>query len=41
MADAIHGDVTQVMRNKTLDSFKKKNINILVATGRCSPRHWC
>lgn len=31
-ADAIHGDVSQVMRNRTLESFKKKNINILVAT---------
>lgn len=31
-AEAIHGDVSQVMRNKTLESFKKKNINILVAT---------
>jgi len=31
-ADAIHGDVTQALRNKTLASFKKKQINILVAT---------
>lgn len=31
-ADAIHGDVSQVMRNRTLENFKKKNINILVAT---------
>ncbi|MCC2624767.1 MAG: box helicase domain protein [Burkholderiales bacterium] len=31
-ADAIHGDVSQVMRNRTLESFKKKTINILVAT---------
>lgn len=31
-ADAIHGDVTQSMRNQTLASFKSKKINILVAT---------
>ena len=31
-ADAIHGDVTQSIRNKTLASFKNKTINILVAT---------
>ncbi len=31
-ADAIHGDVTQAIRNKTLANFKKKVINILVAT---------
>jgi ATP-dependent RNA helicase DeaD len=31
-ADAIHGDVSQVMRNRTLENFKKKTINILVAT---------
>ena len=31
-ADAIHGDVNQAMRNRTLESFKKKSINILVAT---------
>jgi ATP-dependent RNA helicase DeaD len=32
MADAIHGDVTQSLRNKTLASFKAKRISILVAT---------
>lgn len=31
-ADAIHGDITQSMRNKTLAAFKSKKINILVAT---------
>lgn len=31
-ADAIHGDVTQALRNRTLASFKKRKINILVAT---------
>jgi len=31
-SDAIHGDIMQVHRVKTLESFKKKNINILVAT---------
>ncbi len=31
-ADAIHGDITQVQREKTLNQFKKQNINILVAT---------
>ncbi|MCE2706552.1 MAG: DEAD/DEAH box helicase [Proteobacteria bacterium] len=31
-ADAIHGDITQAMRNKTLTSFKNKKITILVAT---------
>lgn len=30
--DAIHGDVTQALRNKTLSAFKEKQINILVAT---------
>lgn len=31
-AEAIHGDITQNLRNKTLASFKSKRINILVAT---------
>lgn len=31
-AEAMHGDVNQAMRNKILASFKKKQINILVAT---------
>lgn len=31
-ADAIHGDVTQALRNKTLSAFKSKKITILVAT---------
>ena len=31
-AEAIHGDITQAMRMKTLEDFKKKRINILVAT---------
>jgi len=29
-ADAIHGDITQAMRNKTLTSFKNKKITILL-----------
>jgi len=31
-ADAIHGDITQSQRERTLDKFKKKRINVLVAT---------
>ncbi|MBA7518303.1 DEAD-box ATP-dependent RNA helicase CshA [subsurface metagenome] len=31
-ADAIHGDISQAQREKTLDKFKKKRINVLVAT---------
>ena len=31
-ADAIHGDISQSQREKTLDKFRKKRINILVAT---------
>lgn len=31
-ADAIHGDITQAQREMTLDKFKKRIINILVAT---------
>ena len=31
-SDAIHGDISQGQREKTLQKFKKKNINILVAT---------
>jgi len=31
-ADVIHGDISQSQREKTLDKFKKKNINVLVAT---------
>ncbi|MBN1435884.1 MAG: DEAD/DEAH box helicase [Sedimentisphaerales bacterium] len=31
-AESIHGDISQVQREKTLDSFKKKKVNILVAT---------
>ncbi|MFO0320271.1 MAG: DEAD/DEAH box helicase, partial [Neisseriaceae bacterium] len=31
-AEAIHGDIVQNLRNKTLASFKSKKINILVAT---------
>ena len=30
--EAIHGDISQVQREKTLDRFKRRNINILVAT---------
>ena len=32
LAEAIHGDITQALRNKTLAAFKSKQINILVAT---------
>lgn len=31
-ANAIHGDITQTLRNKILADFKKKQINVLVAT---------
>lgn len=31
-ADAIHGDISQRQRENTLDKFKKKRINVLVAT---------
>ncbi|MDD5016362.1 MAG: DEAD/DEAH box helicase, partial [Atribacterota bacterium] len=31
-ADVIHGDISQAQREKTLDKFKKKKINVLVAT---------
>ncbi len=31
-ADAIHGDISQSQRERTLGKFKKKTINILVAT---------
>ncbi len=31
-AEAIHGDISQVQRERTLDKFKKQRINILVAT---------
>jgi ATP-dependent RNA helicase DeaD len=30
--DAIHGDISQAQRERTLDKFKNKRINILVAT---------
>ena len=30
--DAIHGDISQTQREKTLEKFKKQRINILVAT---------
>ncbi|MEA1940024.1 MAG: DEAD/DEAH box helicase [Candidatus Caldatribacteriota bacterium] len=31
-ADAIHGDISQAQREKTLGKFKKKQINVLIAT---------
>lgn len=31
-AEAIHGDITQVQRERTLGKFRKKTINVLVAT---------
>jgi ATP-dependent RNA helicase DeaD len=31
-AEAIHGDISQTQRERTLEKFKKKRINILVAT---------
>ena len=31
-ADAIHGDISQAQRESTLDRFRKKRINVLVAT---------
>lgn len=31
-SEAIHSDVSQILRNKTLNSFKQQKINILVAT---------
>jgi len=31
-AEAIHGDISQAQRERTLDKFKKKRTNILVAT---------
>ena len=31
-AEAIHGDISQAQRERTLDRFKKQNVNILVAT---------
>ena len=31
-ADAIHGDISQSQRENTLDKFRKKRVNVLVAT---------
>lgn len=31
-ADALHGDMSQALREKILNKFKKRNINVLVAT---------
>ncbi len=31
-AEGLHGDISQAQRERTLDNFKKKRINILVAT---------
>ncbi|MCK4980635.1 MAG: DEAD/DEAH box helicase, partial [Candidatus Delongbacteria bacterium] len=31
-AEAIHGDISQAIRERTLAKFRKKNVNILVAT---------
>jgi len=31
-ADVIHGDITQVQRERTLDKFKEQRVNILIAT---------
>jgi len=31
-AEAIHGDISQMQRERTLEKFKKKRINILIAT---------
>ncbi len=31
-AEAIHGDISQAQRERTLDKFKNQNVNILVAT---------
>ncbi|MDD3374505.1 MAG: DEAD/DEAH box helicase [Candidatus Omnitrophica bacterium] len=31
-ADALHGDISQTLREKTLNKFKKRKINILIAT---------
>ena len=31
-AEALHGEISQSQRERTLDNFRKKNINILVAT---------
>lgn len=31
-AEAIHGDISQAQRERTLERFKKQNVNILVAT---------
>ncbi len=31
-AEAIHGDISQAQRERTLDKFKKQKVNILVAT---------
>ena len=31
-AEAIHGDITQAQREKTLNKFKKQKLNVLVAT---------
>jgi ATP-dependent RNA helicase DeaD len=31
-AEAIHGDISQVQREKTLNSFKKQRLNVLIAT---------
>lgn len=32
LADALHGDIKQVMRQKVLNSFKSGNIDVLIAT---------
>ncbi len=32
LVSVLHGDITQVMRNKTLANFKNKKINLLIAT---------
>jgi len=31
-AEALHGDISQAQRERTLDKFKKKRVNVLVAT---------
>ena len=31
-AEPLHGDISQMQREKTLDKFKKKQINVLIAT---------
>jgi ATP-dependent RNA helicase DeaD len=40
-ADALHGDLSQAQRDHVMKRYRSRSLQMLVATGRSSPRYRC